>query len=96
MAAQQIFSEVFGLLVRIAGFWLALYGLWYLYAAISMAAHGEKDPGYTEFGVPAICVGVILMRFAHLIVRFAYPPKEADFPQVKRATPESDDPFAPK
>jgi hypothetical protein len=72
--------DILGLVIRIAGFLLIIYGLWYiLFAFESMPAallgRGDSDDspfGDLEFGVPVAVFGSICFLFADWMVKLSY------------------------
>jgi hypothetical protein len=78
-------SELFGVVVRTAGFLVILYSLWNLWAGVEnvvenfLPANQGSDGGdlpsslsYFAFGVPAFVLGAVLFFFADWIVKLAY------------------------
>jgi hypothetical protein len=77
--------DIFGIIVRTAGLCAVLYSIWNLAFAIFMALglFGSATPpgqvtAYFAFGVPALIVGILLLRFGRQIVRFGYPENKDD------------------
>ena len=74
-------SDAFGLVVRIVGFLLILYGVWRLYALVFWllpgVTLGHPIPALV-YGVPNLLIGLGLIRYAPLIVSITYAPKESD------------------
>ena len=79
-------SELFGVVVRAAGFLIVIYGLWELWGGIENLAEnllsadaGDQTSSFSFFadGVPAVVVGILIFFFADGIVRLGYGhPKE--------------------
>jgi hypothetical protein len=73
-------SDVFGLVVRITGFLLMIYSLWFIWAGIKsfpMAIISGGDGlqnalNWLGFGGPAFAVGAVCFLFADCIVHVAY------------------------
>lgn len=70
--------DIFGIVIRLLGVVLLLYGLWYLaYAIAELCGLPQDSPGemaaYFTAGVPATLIGVLFVRCARQIVRFSYP-----------------------
>jgi hypothetical protein len=73
--------DILGLVIRIAGFLLVLYGLWYvLYgvesipsALLGRAGDSDESPmGYLEFGIPVCVIGTVFFLFADWFVSLSY------------------------
>lgn len=73
--------ELFGVLVRTAGFLIVLYGMWELWGGAENVVenflssdNGEQTSSFSFFadGVPALVVGVLIFFLADWIVRLAY------------------------
>lgn len=76
--------ELFGVVIRTAGFLIVLYGLWEVWGgvetvtenlfSISQGDNGDQTSSFSFFadGVPALIVGVLVFFLADLIVRLAY------------------------
>jgi hypothetical protein len=78
-------SELFGVVVRAAGFLVILYSFWNVWAGVEnvlenlLPGNQASDAGdlpssfsYFAFGVPAFVLGAIFFFFADWIVRLAY------------------------
>jgi hypothetical protein len=71
--------DIFGLILRILGAALVLYGSWYLSFAVSQALRlvREETQGdhriYFINGMVMLGIGMLLVRFSGEIVRFSYP-----------------------
>lgn len=78
-------SEIFGLVVRVAGFFLIIYGLWNLWAGIEAfpeslfgKVKGAEQPpdatvfSYFAFGIPEVAFGAFCFFGADWIARLAY------------------------
>ena len=77
--------DLFGVLVRVLGLIVILYAVWNLAFAVMFTADAlhdtsfDRDFGaYYTFGVPALIVGIGLLRFARQIVRFSYSTNKDD------------------
>lgn len=76
--------DVFGLIIRIVGFFVMTYGLWYLWAGVHSvmeivlrrpgSTDGSSTFDYFSFGLPAMAFGAVCFFCADWIVRLAYPP----------------------
>jgi hypothetical protein len=76
-------ADIFGLIIRVVGLFLTLWGIWYLLAALyylpstisSLLTHTEAEASsvhYSVYGVPAVLVGIAMLFFAHRIVEVSY------------------------
>jgi hypothetical protein len=73
-------SDVLGLVIRIAGFLLIPFSLWYILAGIASLSStlvSEQPPPasslyYFAFGVPAFLYGAVCFFCADWIVKLAY------------------------
>ena len=74
-------SQLFGVLVRTAGFLIVLYGLWELWGGVenvvSNLFSSDTDSqtsslSYFADGIPELIVGSLVFFLADLIVRLAY------------------------
>jgi len=77
-------SDLFGVVVRVTGFLVILYGLWNVWAGMENVIEnflpanqgGDGDQpssfSYFAFGVPAFALGAILFFLAGGIVKLAY------------------------
>jgi hypothetical protein len=77
--------DVFGIIVRTGGFCTVLYAIWNVVfgivassGIINMASVPGLPGAYFVFGIPALIVGLLLMRFGRQIVRFSYPENKDD------------------
>jgi hypothetical protein len=59
--------DVFGIIVRTMGLGAFLYALWNIVFGLDEAE-----------GIPALIVGIVLMRCGRLVVRFCYPENKDD------------------
>jgi hypothetical protein len=71
--------KIFGLVVRLLGMAMVVYGLGYLYGALclyvsAMSSKGYSPSAYLIAGLSALFLGVVFMR-AEWLVRFAYGPE---------------------
>jgi len=72
--------DILGLVIRIVGFLLIIYGLWYvLYGVETMPAailgRGDRDEsplGQIAFGVPVVAFGSVCFFCADWIVKASY------------------------
>jgi len=78
-------KDIFGILVRAGGILVFLDGLWNLAFAVCFTfgllggtSHDNDFLGYYTFGIPAIIIGTLLVRYARQIVRFGYPQDKDD------------------
>jgi len=78
-------SELFGVIVRVTGFLVALFGLWYLWSGfetilesilpLNSEGGGADLPSafyYFAMGIPALLAGVVCFFLADWIVKLAY------------------------
>jgi hypothetical protein len=77
-------SELFGVIVRMIGFLVILYGLWNVWAGFEnifeniLPMNESGDAGlpsslsYFAFGVPALVLGAVCFFLAGWIVKLAY------------------------
>ena len=77
--------DLFGVLIRVLGMILVLYAIWNLSFAVAFSisllhgtSHDSDMSAYYIFGVPALVVGIGLLRFGRQIVRFSYPTNKDD------------------
>jgi hypothetical protein len=75
--------DIFGLVIRLVGLALLLYGLWYLtYAIADALGMHQETPGemaaYFTVGIPSALIGVFFLRCARHIVHFSYPGDKDD------------------
>jgi hypothetical protein len=77
--------DIFGILVRGGGLLVFLDGLWNLAFAVCFTfgllggtSHDNDYLGYYAFGIPAVFIGILLVRYARSIVRFGYPKDKED------------------
>lgn len=69
-------SELFGVVVRTIGLLVLLSAVWATFlGSLGVALGGPgQTVGMLFFGIPALLIGLWLMRSgAHALVRFAYP-----------------------
>jgi len=78
-------KDIFGLIVRVLALILVLYAIWNLSFAIAMTvrllagtSHDSYMGAYYTFGVPALIIGLLLLRFARHVVKFSYPTGKDD------------------
>ena len=77
-------QDLFGLILRVLGLLLLIYGLWYLWYAAGQAFGGyprDRDDEakiYLASGLIALFLGLIVIRGARAIVRFSYPGNRED------------------
>ncbi len=76
-------TDIFGLVVRVTGFFIAIWSLWNLWAGFQIlletAAQTTRPPGdqysplsYFGMGMPALAVGALCLLCADRIVKAAY------------------------
>jgi hypothetical protein len=73
-------SDILGLIIRIAGFLLIIYGLWYVLWAVeniplALLGRGDSDRspfGDLEFGVPVVAFGAVCFFCADWVVSLSY------------------------
>jgi hypothetical protein len=77
-------SELFGVLVRTAGFLIVIYGLWEIWGGVEnfaenllATAQGDSSDqpsslSYFAFGVPSVGFGALVFFLADWIVKLAY------------------------
>lgn len=74
-------SELFGVLVRLAGLLIVLFGLWELWGGLENVVEnvlatdsGDQSSSFSFFadGVPSVVVGLLLFFLADWVVRLAY------------------------
>ncbi len=75
--------DIFGIILRTLAVIILLYGLWCLMFAITTAwVLRENSPSemttYLTSGIPLPIIGLLLLRYARQIVRFAYPRDQDD------------------
>jgi len=69
-------SDIFGLIVRTIGLVFVLYALSILPAGVADLLSGKNiltDGMRAMASIPSLIVGVVMLRWARFIVRFAYP-----------------------
>ena len=78
-------QDLFGVIFRTFGLWLAIWGSWntlaglkYLAPTIRSAITGATSRhdafSFLVYGLPALFAGVVFLTFADAFVRFTYPP----------------------
>jgi len=77
--------NIFGLVVRTLGLLVLLWSVWYLAFAIAFVVRALHDAGhesdasvYFTTGIPGFIVGLLLLRFGRIVVRFSYPNEKED------------------
>jgi len=78
-------SDIFGLVVRIVGFLLVIYGLWYVWAgaegipeSLFLRLRGSEQPSdsstftYFAFGFPTVAFGAFCLFCADWITKWVY------------------------
>jgi hypothetical protein len=78
-------SELFGVLVRLTGFLIVIYGVWEIWGGFENTVenllpmnqddNADQQPssfGYFAFGIPSVFFGAICFFLADWIVRLAY------------------------
>ncbi len=77
--------DIFGIVIRVLGILLVLWSLWYLTFGVAFVIHALHDTGhesdsgaYFTTGIPGFIVGIALLRFGRMIVRFGYPSEKQD------------------
>ncbi len=77
-------SELFGVVVRVTGFLIIIYGLWETWGGFENAVEnllpanqGENSESYSSFsyfafGIPSVFVGAICFFLADWIVKLTY------------------------
>jgi hypothetical protein len=69
-------SEIFGVIVRIIGLVFVLWGLSMVPTGVADLLSGKSiltDGMGAMASIPGLIVGVVMLRWARFIVRFAYP-----------------------
>ena len=81
---QMKASELFGVVVRLTGFLIVLYGLYEIWGGLensvenllpsNQGENGEQVSviSFFAFGVPALLLGIVIFFGAELVVRVAY------------------------
>ena len=75
--------DVFGIILRTFALYLCLFGTWYILAgikylpatfldALSGGSNQHTAFGWFIYGVPALLVGLLMLRFAEGFVSFTY------------------------
>ena len=78
--------DIFGISLRTAALYLCFYGAWYTLAGIKQIPAtifneltGANDQhtswGWFTYGIPALIVGLCILRFAEGLMRFTYRPE---------------------
>lgn len=75
--------DIFGIIVRLAGVLLLLWGIWYLSFGIAQLGGLPQDSrgemaSYFVCGIPSLVMGFIFLRRAREIVHFSYPGNQDD------------------
>ena len=70
--------DIFGIVIRTFGVAVLLYGFWYLSFAVAHACGMPQErpddmAAYFTSGIPAVLLGIVLLRCARQLVRFSYP-----------------------
>lgn len=74
-------SDLFGVLIRLAGFLIAIYGAWEIWGGMENIVEnlfatdsGDQTSSFSFFadGMPALIVGILIFFLAGWIVRLAY------------------------
>jgi hypothetical protein len=79
-------SDLFGVFIRLAGFLIALYGLWELWGGaetivqnLFASESNDQNSSFSFFadGIPCVVAGILVFFLADWIVRLAYGKPEA-------------------
>jgi len=75
MNASEIFSGIFGLIIRCAGLSLTLLGINDIYRALIMFVQVVSITSFIPFlfGIPCLLIGVWFLRGAQQLMSFSYP-----------------------
>jgi hypothetical protein len=73
-------SDIFGLIVRVIGLLLMLYGLWYMWGSardliLTVFGHSDSVSSLIEdtgFGIPVVLLGSFFLFFADWIIKITY------------------------
>jgi hypothetical protein len=75
MNALEIFSGIFGLIIRCAGLSLTLLGINDIYRALIMLVQVISVTSFMPvlFGIPCLLIGIWFLRGAPQLMSFSYP-----------------------
>jgi hypothetical protein len=75
MNASEIFSGIFGLIIRCIGLALILMGINHIYRALIMVVQSISITSLTPllFGIPMLLLGIWFLRGAPQLMSFSYP-----------------------
>ena len=75
MNASEIFSGIFGLIIRCAGLSLTLLGINDIYRTLIMLVQGISMTSFIPllFGIPCLLIGIWFLRGAPWLMSFSYP-----------------------
>lgn len=75
MNALEIFSNIFGLIIRCTGLALTLLGISHIYRALIMLVQTISMISFMPvlYGIPCLLIGIWFLRGASQLMSFSYP-----------------------